>query len=215
MIGRIYKIYNDVNSKIYIGKTLDTLENRFKIHKKDASSYYKDKRPLYNAMNKYGFDKFHIELVEECDIEELSIREIYWIEYFNTYKNGYNATRGGDGKRLYDYELIVSLYKQGMTFKEIQQILNCDSKVIRLALQSANLNTQINGINKKSKKIQAFDKQNNLIYTFNSESEAARFLIEHNIAKTTEERGVVTTIGRVANGKRKTAYNMIWRFVED
>ena len=86
MKGRIYKIYNDINDKVYIGKTLDTIENRFNSHKKDSAREKSEKRPLYNAMNKYGIDKFHIELIEECELEDLSIKEIYWIEQFNIYK---------------------------------------------------------------------------------------------------------------------------------
>ena len=214
MIGRIYKIYNDVNSKLYIGKTLDTLDNRFKTHINDSKNNTKNKRPLYNAMNKYGYDKFHIELIEECDIQDLSIREIYWIEYFNTYKDGYNATRGGDGMQLYDYNLIVDLYYQGLTAKEIKELLNCDSYVVTLALRSANIDSRANFAGRRSKKIQAFDKKGNLLYSFNSESEAARFLMTQKITTATEERGVVTTISRAANGKRKTAFKMIWRFVE-
>ena len=63
-------------------------------------------------MNKYGIENFIIEEIEEVDVKELSIREIYWIEYYNSYKNGYNATLGGDGKILYDYDLIAELIPQ-------------------------------------------------------------------------------------------------------
>ena len=35
-------------------------------------------------------------MIEETDIPEE--REKYWIEYFGSFKNGYNATIGGDGK---------------------------------------------------------------------------------------------------------------------
>jgi hypothetical protein len=49
-------------------------------------------------MNKYGNEHFHIEEVEECPLEILSEREKYWIKYFFSYENGYNATMGGDGK---------------------------------------------------------------------------------------------------------------------
>jgi hypothetical protein len=58
-------------------------------------------------MNKYGSTHFYIELIEECPLEELAKKEIYWIGYYDTYHNGYNATLGGDGKILYDYSLII------------------------------------------------------------------------------------------------------------
>jgi hypothetical protein len=54
-------------------------------------------------MKKYGKEHFFIELIEECPIEKLNEREQYWIAKKDTYHNGYNATIGGDGKRLIDY----------------------------------------------------------------------------------------------------------------
>ena len=108
MNGFIYKIVNNINDKVYIGKTLSSLENRFLEHKRDSARECEKNRPLYKAMSKYGVDNFSIELIEEVPIEVLSQREIYWIEFYNSYKYGYNATKGGDGKLLYDYEAIVN-----------------------------------------------------------------------------------------------------------
>lgn len=101
----IYKITNKTNGKSYIGKTESTVDKRFKEH---SSEYKKDchnHRPLYRAMNKYGLENFTVETLEETT--EASEREIYWIEFYGTYSNGYNATKGGDGKSYVDEELIV------------------------------------------------------------------------------------------------------------
>lgn len=48
--------------------------------------------------------------MEECDNEQLNEREIYWISYYDTFYNGYNATLGGDGNCRYDYDSIVNYY---------------------------------------------------------------------------------------------------------
>jgi transposase len=48
------------------------------------------------AMRKYGRENFSFQILEECPEEQLAEREIYWIEKLNTYKEGYNETRGGD-----------------------------------------------------------------------------------------------------------------------
>lgn len=213
MTGKIYKIYNNINDKIYIGKTISTLEERFTQHKRDSIRTRYEKRPLYDAMNKYGKEHFFIELIEECDLQDLSTREIYWIEKFNSYHYGYNATRGGDGKILYDYQLIIDLYQNGLTGKEISNLINCDSDVVLKALRSANIDTRINAINLLSKKVAAYDKNHNLIMEFNSEAEAARWLIEKNIAKTNDAKHVGSVLGRAANGQRKTAYKMYWEFI--
>lgn len=77
MKGKIYKIYNDVNDKLYIGKTVSSIEKRFQEHCDDSKKERCEKRSLYNAMNKYGIEHFFIELIEECDLKELSEKEIY------------------------------------------------------------------------------------------------------------------------------------------
>lgn len=213
MKGKIYKIYNDVNDKLYIGKTLDTIENRLKEHKKDSKRVRKEKRPLYNAMNKYGTEHFYIELIEEVDLELLSQRECYWIEFYNTYYNGYNATKGGDGRQLYDYDLIVEIYLQGLTMKEISNQLGCDVKVIRNALKLANIDTFQNMVKSFGKSVAAYDKEHNLIASFDSESDAARWLIDEGIAQTDSVKTVGSVVARAAKGQRKSAYKMLWEFI--
>ena len=98
----IYQIQNDVNNKIYIGKTEFSIEKRFKEHCQDAFRERLEQRPLYAAIRKYGIEHFSISLIEETDFPEE--REIYWIEKLGTFKHGYNATRGGDGRKYLDYE---------------------------------------------------------------------------------------------------------------
>lgn len=61
-------------------------------------------------MRKYGIEHFHIEQIEETDKPEE--REIYWINFYNSYKNGYNATLGGDGKKYIDYDLVCKVYQE-------------------------------------------------------------------------------------------------------
>ena len=144
----IYQITNDINGKIYIGKTEFSIEKRWKEHCEDAYRREKEKRPLYAAMRKYGINHFHIDLIEETDSPEE--REIYWIEQKQSFKNGYNATMGGDGRKFLDYDLIISTYRQleniAMTAKALgidkgsvhkvltaniywNNLLNCNSRI--------------------------------------------------------------------------------------
>ena len=94
MKGFIYKITNKINGKSYIGKTTFSIQKRFQEHLNDSLKERNEKRPLYDAIRKYGKENFFISLVEECDINNLSSREIYWINYYDTFSNGYNATIG-------------------------------------------------------------------------------------------------------------------------
>lgn len=76
-MGYIYRIYNDINDKNYIGKTTYSIEHRFKEHCKDSSRRKLEHRPLYAAMRKYGVDHFYVEEIEQCDNSQLANREIY------------------------------------------------------------------------------------------------------------------------------------------
>jgi len=58
---------------------------------------------FYRAIRKYGENNFYIELLETTTIDNLNEREKYWISYYNSYKNGYNSTLGGDGVIRLDY----------------------------------------------------------------------------------------------------------------
>ena len=119
-MGYIYKITNLINGKEYIGKTSLTIEERFKQHIKDSTRRDFEKRPLYDAMNKYGIENFIVEEIEQCNNDLLNEREEYWIDYYGTFHNGYNATKGGDGSFYIDYDEIINLFKEGLTLKEIR-----------------------------------------------------------------------------------------------
>lgn len=52
---------------------------------------------IHKAIRKHGPDAFTIELLEECTLEEIDSREIFWIEKLGTLSHGYNLTGGGSG----------------------------------------------------------------------------------------------------------------------
>lgn len=92
MIG-IYKITKKENGKSYIGQSND-IERRIKEHQ------YKTDLAIELAIHKYGIDAFNYEVLEQCSLEELDAKEIYWIQYYNTFKGfGYNCNKGGGDSR--------------------------------------------------------------------------------------------------------------------
>lgn len=100
--GAIYKIYNDVNQKVYIGQTIRTLDYRLKRHLKEATKNAYPKNKFHRAIRKHGVDKFHIELVDEAATqEELNTKEKEWIHICNSIENGYNTAAGGEGGNTY------------------------------------------------------------------------------------------------------------------
>ena len=97
MITGIYKITNKINGNAYIGLSVN-IKKRWKAHIERSRNIHDKEyeKVLYRAFRKYGIENFSFEIIEECPKEKLKEREIYWISYYDTYKNGYNATPGGD-----------------------------------------------------------------------------------------------------------------------
>ena len=123
-MGYIYKITNILNQKSYIGKTIRDPEIRWNEHKQDNKH---PNLPLQRAFKKYGINSFSFEIIEEVKEELLDEREKYYIKKFNTYKQGYNATLGGEGGVTHtlpkeEIEKILTLWKQKCTISQISKI---------------------------------------------------------------------------------------------
>lgn len=203
----IYKITNNINGKAYIGKTESTVEKRFKQHCQDYKKDRCSNRPLYRAMNKYGVENFTVEVIEETF--EPNTREIYWIEYFNTYKFGYNATKGGDGKSYVDVDLIITCYLENKTIKAVSKLTGYDQATISNVLN----NNLIQRFPTKSRKeVSALDENNNIVMTFESCRAASRYFIEQLNLNSKNESGYAGHIAACCNGKRKTAFNFKWKY---
>ena len=93
----IYKIENINNNKCYIGWTSKSVDFRWSEHKSDAIKI-RDNRKFYNAIRKYGVDSWNVTTLCEVDSKEIALKkEIEYIQLYDSYRNGYNATLGGDG----------------------------------------------------------------------------------------------------------------------
>ena len=197
----IYQITNDINNKIYIGKTIKPVEQRFQEHIRESQKERSENRPLYLAMNKYGIEHFSISILEFVEnISQLSEREKYWIEQKGSFKNGYNATLGGDGKSYIDYDLIISTYLKTLNVKKTADLLNCDSKWVKQILIGNNITlSTVKEVKEREcgKAVGQFNKNDELLKTFPSIREAARFL---------GNEKYYTHISECINNKRKTAY---------
>lgn len=210
----IYKITNILNGKSYIGKTLKSVEERFQEHIRDSQKSRCEKRPLYDAMNKYGIENFQIEQIEECSDNIVNERETYWIEWYGSFKYGYNATLGGDGKHYLDYDLICEVYNQTQNMKETAQICGCHPDSVNNILMERKIQkiTAQEIIRKRdSKMINQYDLADSYLRTFSSLMDAARYLKEMNLANGAEQ-GIASHIRDVALGRRKSAYKFHWKF---
>lgn len=207
----IYKITNKINGKVYIGKTMFSIEERWKQHCRERIRNRCEKRPLYNAMNKYGVENFIIEQIEECSEEILSDREIYWINYFDSFKNGYNATCGGDGKYFVDYRLVIKTYSQIKNIRKTAQMLNVHPSTVRNILKAKNIEiTSSAEVNKSfnGKNVYMFSMDGKYIMSFISLSDAVRYVLK----SSTKTKGEETHISAVCKGRRKSAYGYKWSY---
>ena len=212
MKGYIYLIENKINQSKYIGKTYQTVEQRWNEHCKDYKRECYQHRPLYNAMTKYGVENFTIQEIEYTDnCEE---REKYWIKFYNSYYNGYNATIGGEGRKEYEALIFVENYQSGLTETEIATKYKCDMSTVRKALNLYNICP--NKEQQKRAKEQYGKKccciKDDIIMEFSTMMEAARFIKDNNLSVDTVS-GIQTHIGQVCNGKRKTAYGYKWQYM--
>ena len=91
----IYKITHKDTGQSYIGLSKN-IEDRYYKH---SHRHNMDSR-IDRAMDKYGADKFYLEIIEELpyDIHLLMEREKHWIAHYNTYEDDFhfNLTPDGD-----------------------------------------------------------------------------------------------------------------------
>lgn len=177
-MGYIYKITNQINGKAYVGKTQRTVMARWKEHCRHM--YSLQHLPLYKALYKYGVENFLIETIEECDDINLDNREIYWINYYQTYgKNGYNCTAGSEGGiKTFpeEIEIIKNRYLAGERLDLLCKEFHHDYYPIKRELE--NLGVKINtnaGPSKLAKGVIQINPVNNeIVAIYNSISEASR-----------------------------------------
>ena len=114
IIYSIYKLVNQKNGKCYIGFTRN-------FHKRMSEHLNDSKRKhtyLSKAIRKYGWENFHKEIIYQSLDENYckNIMESHFIKQYNSYRDGYNLTLGGQGnscKRTEETRQKISSSKKG------------------------------------------------------------------------------------------------------
>ena len=88
----IYKITNIQNNKVYIGQSINPIQDRFHRHINDAMNNILDTH-FARAIRKYKPKSFIIEEIDTANNqEELNYKEQYWIRFYDAVNQGYNET---------------------------------------------------------------------------------------------------------------------------
>ena len=126
-VGIIYGWYNTKSGKWYVGQTIDE-EGRFKRHIYNAINK-KDNSKFHRALRKYGLDNWVYCVLEDNILRaNLNMREMYWVEEFDSFYNGYNLTAGG-GQTIFSEEVKEKLKGQIRSEETRKRISNaCKGK---------------------------------------------------------------------------------------
>lgn len=147
----IYIIKNTINNKVYIGQAVNILhrwyQHRYVGGKTCSSKHLEYKNKIHTAMRELGKENFYIEILEECKKEDLSRRERYWIEKYDSFYSGYNGTKGGSWKDVthigeengraklseQDVRYIRECYNNHVSFRKVYEIFQ--DKISKRGLQ--------------------------------------------------------------------------------
>lgn len=191
MIKGIYKLTSP-SGKIYIGQSTN-LESRLKSYK---TAHCKKQVHLYNAILKYGFENFKIEILYSTEREFthlnilLDTLEIAAIKKYNSTDKtlGYNIRSGGTNGKCSEET------KQKMSISQKNRDRSTLSEKNRIKKSAEG----------KKKTILQFDKKGNYIKTWNGAVEIVN------------ELGLSAgNISEVCYGKRKSTGGFIFKFKED
>lgn len=133
---------------------------------------------------------------------------MWYIEQLETYAHGYNATVGGDGKQLFNHEIIKAQLEAGLSQKLVAELNDCSIDLVK----------QVRVVNdipltkvRKQPSVAAYIEDGTEVGVFVSAREAFRFLREIGITNSKANGG--THITDVCNGRRKVAYGFKWKYI--
>jgi group I intron endonuclease len=224
----IYKITSP-SGKVYIGQSIDIEKRKFiysKLHCKTQTQ-------LYNSLNKHGWENHIFETIELCDESKLLEREIFWKQYhlflvdnnmakvlFHQINDGKGGNRSDEIKkkigisntkpkpkgfgdkmskihkgRKRNDQTKINMSEAHKGFKHSKETKQNMSKTHKGRIIIWNTNPK--------KPIIQYDLEDNFIKEWESATEAAKSLNKPSSA-----------LSECCSGKRKKAYNYIWRFKE-
>jgi hypothetical protein len=200
----------------YIGITKNKLEYRLNKHIREIDKSDTHKNNWLKLIRSNGLlDKLKIELIEECDLHELTKREIFWIDFYKKHNFKLtNSTIGGEGITGYKHTIEAKKKISERSKKPKKKVSDIARKNIskslignkrRLGKKHSNETRKKISMSKKGsiacnkKSVYQYDKLLNFIAKYDSVKEAKIITGANNISS-------------VCNGKRKYDIKCIWSY---
>lgn len=215
-MGLIY-MKTSPSGKSYIGQTIQPEQKRWKAH---INSAYNLTDARYNckisrAIRKYGAENFQTTILEDNIPDNLlNEKEQYYISLYNTFKEGYNASAGGEGLAkllLHEQKEIVNKWKTGkITIKELSQQYNCHHTTISRLLKDNNITDE--DIIQNSRKISGIKHQKS-ITGYNLLCQPCKHYKSLKEAASYEINGEISTFSKIIS--RKSFINGLFWFYDE
>lgn len=202
----IYKCENNLNGKIYIGQTKRSLEERKNQHINDALSK-RSNVEFHKALRKYGIDNFTWDIVQYVkeDSDALNNAEIQWIQYFDSYNNGYNMTCGGShGYSFSLSEEAKDKIRKARTGTKTPDLVRTKLSNAHKGVKLSESHVRANAVGHQ-KKVRCVE----LDLIFDSIKEAGKYCIDNNLTK---NKTANSTISSCLKGRQNTAYGYHWEY---
>lgn len=215
-MGSIYQITNKVNNKRYIGSAKNFLNRKnkhlYELRKNNHKNIY-----LQNSYNKYGEDKFEFKIIEDVELENLIIREQWWLDNLKPEYNICKIAGSSLGvKRREETKLKCSLAHIGEKHPEWR------NKIKSLAQGGKNHWTKKKkfSIDSKIRMSQAQKKLYENGYKSPSAKPISQFTKDNLFVRDWESAAQAEKLGGFSNkaitncvtGRTKSSGNFIWRY---
>ena len=136
--------------------------------------------------------------------------EIYYIDKYDTYNNGYNRTIGGEGVSTLQLNPteVLEKYKQLGSMKKVAEYFHCSSSTIWIILNNhaprelIEYNKQRSAVTKGKNTVEV--KIIELDLSFKSMVECGQWLLDNGYSKARDAEVVRKGIGRQLRGERPT-----------
>lgn len=221
----IYKITNVINNKVYVGSAIN-IDLRWKEHLNDLKNNKHHSIKLQRSYTMHGKENFIFQVIELCDKNLLIVKEQEYINYLNSYKNGYNClpiagSRLGSTQTVLTKDKIRTKLKgrisprkgvivsdetknkmsQSHSGKTLSATHITNIRLSKTGDKNPFYGKKVQEEHKQYKKINQLTKDGEFIKEWDSLTECAKFLNTD-----------ITSISKVLTGKRKTHLKFTFKY---